>query len=340
MNVCLIGYGSQGRRIAEAISAQKDMKLIGICLKEPNLSAHMATMKEFPIYVVDQKDTKRFTKERIEVGGSISDLLSEVDVVVDVTPSGVGKKNKDDFYSKHKAIFQAGEPFDIADIPVFISKIKYEAARKARYIRIPTPYTVALTRILEPLNVEFGIKEVFCTLIRSGSEPMQASLGPVDTIVPDKTNTLQLIRDEIQHVMPKPIILSSFKVPTILMSVASIAVRLKKQASLSELKNVLSKDARTIIVKGEEGLFSTDSIFEYIRRVGRSSGDIYEACLWDEQVEIANGKLRLVQAFDSHCVQTPEAIDAIRALTSEVKMEESFNRTNEALRLLGPGIYP
>jgi glyceraldehyde-3-phosphate dehydrogenase/erythrose-4-phosphate dehydrogenase len=77
-----------------------------------------------------------------------------------------------------------------------------------------------------------------------------------------------------------------------------------------------------------------------MRRTGRTSGDIYELCIWDEQIEIANNKLKLVQAFDPHCVQTPEVIDAIRALVGEEKMEESFKRTNEALRLLKPGKYP
>jgi len=340
ISVGLVGYGSQGRRIAEAVSAQKDMTLSGVCLKEADLSAHMAAMKELPIYVINREDAQSFRKEKIEVRGSISDFLSEVDVIVDATPAGIGKKNKEIFYSRHKAIFQAGEPFDVADIPVFISKIAYEAAKKARFVRIPTPYTVALIRVLEPLNVKFCIEEIFCTFVRAGSEPMQASLGPVDTIVPDKTSFLQLIRDEIRYTMPKPIILSSFKVPSILLSVESIVVRLKEEASLSDVKDVLGKSARAIIVKGEEGLYSTDSIFEYIRRVGRPSGDIYEVCIWDEQTEIANGKLKLVQAFDPHCVQTPEVIDAIRALTSDEEMEESFNRTNEALRLLRPGTYP
>jgi len=340
INVGLVGYGSQGRRIAEAISIQKDMKLAGICLKEPDLSAHIAAMKQLPIYVISQKDTQRFRRRKIEVEGSISDFLSKVDVIIDATPANVGKKNKEIFYSKHKAIFQAGEPFDVADIPVFISKIKYKEAKKARYVRIPTPYTVALIRVLEPINTKFCVKEISCTLIRVGSEPMQASLGPVDTIIPDSTSTLQLIRDEIQHVMPKPIVLSSFMVPSILLSVESIVVSLQKKASLDDVKEVLRKNARTIIVKGEEGLHSTDSIFEYMRRVGRSSGDIYEVCIWDEQTEIIDGKLKIVQAFDPHCVQTPEVIDAIRALGGEEKMDESFNQTNKALRILKPRTYP
>jgi len=340
LNVGLVGYGSQGRRIAEAISAQKDMNLIGVCLKEPDLSAQMAAMKELPIYIVDRKNAQAFRKEKIQVRGSISDFLSEVDVIVDAAPAGVGKKNKDSFYSKHKAIFQGGEPFSVADVPAFITKIGYDTAKKANYVRIPTPYTVALMRILDPLNAVLSIEEISGVLIKAGSEPMRGSLGPVDTIIPDEPDTCQLIKDEIRYLMPKPIVLSSFKVPSILLSVGSVVIRIKKEASLSDVKELLSKTVRTIIVKGKVGLCSTDSIFEYIRRTGRPSGDVYETCIWDEQIEITNNKLKLVQAFDSHCVQTPEIIDAIRALASEQSMEESFKRTNEALRILKPGTYP
>lgn len=47
--IVLVGYGSQGTRIAEAISAQPDFQLIGICLKEPDVFAHMASRKGYSI---------------------------------------------------------------------------------------------------------------------------------------------------------------------------------------------------------------------------------------------------------------------------------------------------
>jgi len=340
IHVGLVGYGSQGRRIAEAVSAQKDMRLSGVCLKEPDLSAHMAAMKGFPIYAIDKRDVQAFEKERIGVRGAISDFLAEVDVIVDAAPAGIGKKNKERFYANHKAIFQAGESFDVADIPVFISKFTCATAKKAKYARIPTPHTVALTRVLEPLDACFSVEEVLCTFVNVGSEPMHASLGPVDTIASEKPNTLQLIKDEIDYVMPKHVILSSFRVPSILLSVASIVLRLKEKAILNDVKAMLNKNARTVLLKGEKGLNSTDSIFEYFRRAVRASGDIYEVCVWNEQIEVTNDKVKLVQAFDPHCVQTPEIIDAIRVLTSEEELEESFKRTNEALKLLRPGTYP
>ncbi|MBE0520498.1 type II glyceraldehyde-3-phosphate dehydrogenase [Candidatus Bathyarchaeota archaeon] len=343
INVGLVGYGSQGIRIAEAISVQKDMKLTGVCLKEPDISALMAFRREFDIYLASSDYAGAFKKTGIDVQGSISSLLSKVDVVVDVTPSGVGKKNKEKFYSKYdiKSVFQAGEPFEVADIQAFMSTINYHEARKASSVRIPSPFAVSLTRTLNPLDVQFGIKHVICTLIRPGTEPMRAHHGPVDTIIPDKPyvadNTLRV---EIQQMLSKDITFTSFAVPSILLAVEAVVVDLEQTVSTENVIDLLCRIPRSIIVRSDMGLHSTDAIFEYFRRVARPSADIYEVCTWQEHVEAINGRLKLVQAFDPHCVQTPEVIDAIRALASQENVEESFNRTNKALRLLNPGIYP
>jgi hypothetical protein len=109
---------------------------------------------------------------------------------------------------------------------------------------------------------------------------------------------------------------------------------------VEKIVDLFCKVPRTIMVRGNKGLRSTDAIFEYIRRVVRSSADIYELCTWYEHIEVANYTLKLTQAFDPHCIQTPEVIDAIRALKTKVEMSGSFNRTNLALRILDPGVYP
>ena len=114
IKIALVGYGSQGRRIAEAVSAQPDMQLVGVGLNEPDISAHMAFRRGFALYATSNENINKFKKAKIAVQGLSSDLLSRIDIVVDATPSGVGKKNKE-AYLKHgvKAIFQAGEQFDV-----------------------------------------------------------------------------------------------------------------------------------------------------------------------------------------------------------------------------------
>lgn len=341
--VALVGFGSQGKRIAEAISAQPDLQLVGVVVKEPDVHTHIAFKKGFTLYAVNNEDIANFKDAKIDVQGSLSDLLSQVDVVVDATPIGIGRKNKE-IYAKFgvKAIFQAGEHFDIADVPVFVCQAMYEIARKAKFVRIPTPYTISLFRTLNLLDNKFGIRinEIACSFVIPGTELMRGSHGPVDTIILARKQLLTLIKNEFHQLLSKKIVLASFKVSTNLLGVASLVVRLCKKTSKSEIIDILSKMPRIILVRSDNGLDSTDSIFEYIRRVVRPSADVYEVCVWYDQIEIYDDTLKLIQVFDPHCVQTPEIIDAIRALASKKDMETSFNQTNKALKILDPGVYP
>lgn len=335
----LVGYGSQGTRIAEAISACSDLKLVGVGLKVPDLFAQMALRKGYSIYAMRDEDVNRFREARINVEGTLSEILSQVNVVIDATPSGIGKKNKEELYSRYKvkSIFQAGEALDVAEIPAFMSIINYNKANEANSVRIPSPFTVSLVRSLNPIDQEFGVKHVTCTIIRPGSELMRGHLGPVDTIMLDKLDT---IHEEMKLLLHNNLLFSSLAIPSILLAVEVVIVELEHEASTRQVIKILSKTPRIILVKSEDGLNSTDAIFEYIRRTARPSADVYELCIWNENVEATQHRLKLVQAFDPHCIQIPEVIDAIRALAGIKEMHESFNRTNKALGLLNPGTYP
>lgn len=343
IKIMLVGYGSQGTRIAEAVSAQTDIQLVGIGLKEPDVFAYMAYRKGFKVYAMSKEDARGFEKAKIVVHGFLSDELSKVDVVVDATPSGIGRENKEKFYSKYyvKSIFQAGEAFDVADIKAFLSSVNYDNAKEVNSVRIPSPFAVSLTRILRPLDLEFGIKRVACTLIRPGAEPMKGRYGPVDTIIPDIPYVAQnVLYEEMQQLFPKDITFISLAVPSILLAVQVVIIDLEQKVSREKVIDFLSTIPRTILIRSSIGLHSTDAVFEYMRRVVRPSSDIYELCTWLEHIEVRNRRLKLVQTFDPHCIQTPEIIDAIRALTGKVEKAESFNRTDKALKILSPGIYP
>jgi glyceraldehyde-3-phosphate dehydrogenase (NAD(P)) len=339
----LVGYGSQGIRIAEAISAQPDLELFGVGLMEPNVFARMAFRRGYSIYVMNDEDISKFKQAGIELQGTISEALIQTDVVIDATPGGVGKRNKEEFYTKYrvKSIFQAGEAVEVADVPAFISTINYDEAKKSNSVRIPSPFTVALIRSLKLLDDAFGVKSVICVIIRLGSEPMKGHHGPVDTIMLDKPYAEHsAISREMRYLFPKNFLLTSLAVPSILLAVEIVIVDLNREVSAEQVIELLAKTRRVILVKSDDGLHSTDAIFEYIRRTARPSADIYELCVWYEHIEASNRRLKIVQAFDPHCIQTPEIIDAIRALCSVKEKEESLNQTNKALRLLNPGIYP
>jgi glyceraldehyde-3-phosphate dehydrogenase (NAD(P)) len=342
IKIILVGYGSQGSRIAEAISAQPDFKLLGIGLKEPDLSARTASRRRYPIYAMSGEDVDRFREARILVQGSLSKVLPDADVVVDATPGGVGKKNKQDIYSKYnaKCIFQAGEPLKVADVQAFMSTVNYEDATKSDSVRIPSPVTVSLMRTLKPLDDEFVVKQAACTLIQSGPEPTSGHSGHVEALTLDRPYGEQtVLHEELQRMFSKNLLFTSLTVPSVPLGVQAVAVDLERKVSAEQVINLLSKTQRVILIKRGVKLNSPKAVYEYVRRISRASIGVYELCVWHEHVETAGDRLKLVQAFDPHCVQTPEIMDAIRALASEMEMQESFDLTNKALRLLTPGIY-
>ncbi|RLI42455.1 hypothetical protein DRO59_04045 [Candidatus Bathyarchaeota archaeon] len=61
--IVLVGYGSQGTRIAEAISAQ------------PDVFAHMALRKGYSIYAISNEDVNKFKESKVDVQGTLSEVL-------------------------------------------------------------------------------------------------------------------------------------------------------------------------------------------------------------------------------------------------------------------------
>ncbi|MEM0373593.1 MAG: glyceraldehyde-3-phosphate dehydrogenase, partial [Sulfolobales archaeon] len=108
IKVGINGYGTIGKRVADAIKLQPDMKLVGVTKLTPNYEAIIATRKGIRIYV-PQDSVKKFEENGINVAGTIDDLLSNVDIIVDATPNGVGAQYKPKYQSMNKnAIFQGG----------------------------------------------------------------------------------------------------------------------------------------------------------------------------------------------------------------------------------------
>jgi len=182
-----------------------------------------------------------------------------------------------------------------------------------------------MIRPLELIEEEFSVKWVSCTMLIAGSEFMRGHMEPVDTIIPIEPENLALIKREFELLMPrKELILSSFKIPSLHLSVQHLVMKLSKKASVDRVIKVLTGSNGIILVSSKQGLNSTDSILEFIRRIRPNPGDIYEVCIWKESIQVVNRKLVLSLAFDSHSVHIPELIDAIRALSGYENANESM----------------
>jgi Glyceraldehyde-3-phosphate dehydrogenase/erythrose-4-phosphate dehydrogenase len=81
LKVAINGYGTIGKRVADAISLQDDMQVVGIVKAHPDYMAKIAS-KKYKIYAPDEKSLKNFEGSDIKVEGTLVNLLDEVEAVV------------------------------------------------------------------------------------------------------------------------------------------------------------------------------------------------------------------------------------------------------------------
>src|SRR6056297_3008115 len=81
------GYGTIGKRVADAVRLQPDMELIGVAKTRPNFEAETALRKGYSLYSAIPERSHRFTDAGMELDGTVEDLAGESDVIVDATPA-------------------------------------------------------------------------------------------------------------------------------------------------------------------------------------------------------------------------------------------------------------
>ena len=152
IKVAINGYGTIGKRVADAVSLQDDMKVIGVVKTRPTFEAVLAVKNKYPLFVNSKDNEKLFLDSGISVEGVVDSLVEEADVVVDCTPGKFGHENRDKLYipMKTKAIFQGGEKSNIVQAS-FNASSNYSLCYGKDYVRVVSCNTTGLCRTLGPI---------------------------------------------------------------------------------------------------------------------------------------------------------------------------------------------
>ena len=88
IKVAINGYGTIGKRVADAVACQDDMEIIGVTKTRPSFGCDLAVRKGYPLYCTfdDEDKISAFAKAGYDCNGGLSDLLSVADIVVDCSP--------------------------------------------------------------------------------------------------------------------------------------------------------------------------------------------------------------------------------------------------------------
>jgi len=333
--VAINGYGTIGKRVADAILKQPDMVLAGVTKTKPNYEVKLALSRGIKIYASSAERIKLFDDASVKVSGTLDDLLKQADIVVDCTPGKVGASYKTVYEkAKIKAIWQGGEKHDVAGFS-FNSMCNYKSALGRDQVRVVSCNTTGLCRSLFAIDNAFGIKKTRGALIRRGADPAEDSKGPINSIVPDPVTIPSHHGPDVQKVLPHiDITTTAFAVPTTLMHVHLLNVELNRDATEKEIFEAFSQYPRIRIVSAAEGIGSTSEVIEYARDLGRHRYDMPELVIWKESVKSFDREMYLTQAVHQESIVVPENIDAIRAMTRLTESgEESTKLTNTSMGL-------
>ncbi len=335
-SVVVNGYGTIGKRVADAVSAQDDLKIIGVSKTKPDFEARMAVEKGYDLYISFPEREKLFHDAGIEISGTVDEMLEKADIVVDCTPGGVGAKNLAQYKDLGlKAIFQGGEKHEDIGLS-FNAFANYSDSFGQDYVRVVSCNTTGLTRTLKPINDLCGIKKVRAVMVRRGGDPHQINVGPLNSIVPNPPTVPSHHGPDLQTVMYDININTvALLVPTTLMHQHNLMVELENQVEVEEIIKKLEDTSRVMLVKANEGLGSTAEIMEYAKELGRSRNDLFEIPVWQESLNITEGELYYMQAVHQESNVVPENVDAIRALLEmEEDPEKTVQKTNKAMGIL------
>lgn len=335
IKVGINGFGTIGKRVAAAVSAQDDMEVVGVTKTRPTFEAEVALNSGYRLFAVQDKHVEGFRNAGIEVSGTLEDLLDEVDIIVDCSPGKLGASNAE-LYAKHgvKAIWQGGEKHDLAGVS-FNALANYNEALGKDRVRVVSCNTTGLCRTLYPITEGPGIDVVYATMIRRATDPGDSKKGPINAIEPVLKVPSHHGPDVQTVIHDLNINTMAVKVPTTIMHVHAVTVKLNKTVEAEDILSLWRKTPRVKLISGAKGLKSTAEIMELARDLGRNLSDMYEIVVWEDGTHVNGDTLYYYQAIHQESDVVPENVDAIRAMFEmETDNMKSIEKTNKAMNIM------
>lgn len=331
--VGVAGYGVIGQRLADGVARQGDMELVGVADVAPTLAVRALAEKGMPynLFCALPGAESKLKEAGIPVSGTLEELVSQVDVMLDATNAGVGRKNKE-LYVKHgiKAIFQGGEKTDVADV-FFHGYANYEKGVDKDFLKLTSCNTTGLIRAVDCLDRLAGIERVAITIVRRSADPGDTHRGVVDLTLVDPVPSHQAV--DLMTIMPHVEATGLLvHVPTTHGHIISVLATPKRELTKDEVLDAFRKHPRIRVVRIADGFNSNAALFRYARDLGNPRGDMYEIAVFEETIAFSGKNILFAINIPQEAVVIPETMDGIRACTSmQTSRDEALALTNKYL---------
>lgn len=333
IKVAVNGYGVIGKRVADAVTLQDDMELIGVCDIITDWRIKIAVRNGYPVFAFNDEFRKQMENAEIQVLGNLSDLITIADIIVDCTPKNIAAKNIEKYKeAKLKFIVQGGEKHETTGHS-FSAENNYGTAIGIQSTRVVSCNTTSILRTLTALKKAGLLKKARGTLLRRATDPWESHLnGIMNTLVPEKEIPSHQGPDA-QTVDPElDVITAAVKVPETLSHLHYWNVELTQKVSKEVVLEAFKSSTRIALINYSDGLSANNTIKELMLALNRPYGDMYEVALWQDMLKVEGDELFYAYVVDNQAIVIPETIDAIRALTGiEKSLQASVLKTNKSL---------
>ncbi|MDH7483352.1 MAG: type II glyceraldehyde-3-phosphate dehydrogenase, partial [Spirochaetales bacterium] len=267
----------------------------------------------YRFFLADPSRAASFRRAGIPVSGTLEDLLSQADVILDASPTGKGRFYKE-LYARAgvRAVFQGAEEHEIADM-FFSPLVNFEQARHVRFLKMTSCYVTGIMRALAALDAAAGIEKAAITVIRRVADPGDYHRGLTNAlqISPAPCQMALDIHTLMPHISATGILVHA---PITHSHVVTMVVTPRTSMTAEDALECLKGEPRIRIVSIEDGFVGNASLFKYARDLGNPRGDMHEIAIWKETVTVNGDDLMLALNIPQEGVVIPENIDAVRAL--------------------------
>src|SRR5579864_7979614 len=328
------GYGSIGSRITQFIADDKDIEVIGVGKYSPDDKVTDAISRGFHVYVPKTK-TEAF--KNYKISGTIEDVISESDLVIDAAPGGMGYANKKSLYEPKNvsAIFQGGEKIGgeeaVANL-IFNSRVNYEKAFDAKYVMQGSCNVTGMGKILQPLKEKYGkkIKRFDATLLRRWADLEDSKTEVKDSI---EWTRKPHHNDDVKSYMGKdtPLFIRAFKVPTRQMHVHSMDIRFNETApSPPEILDLFKNEYGIAILYTAKG---TKDIRDFAETMKFNFKDTNMIHIHADMLEVQDDVVKITYSDDQTGIVVPENHLLMQAMLFKRNKDDAFKHTEELFHM-------
>ena len=332
--VFINGYGNIGRRLASAISGDKETQLIGVAKYTADDKTQEALRNHIDIYVPEEK-TKEFTDRKYKVNGTVKDAVERCDIVIDAAKEGGGFLNKKNLYNpiNRPAIFQGGEDrhgeYSVADM-IHNSRVNYEKASSRAYVIQGSCNVSGMGRIIQPMIEKFGheITRYDVTLIRRWAD-LEDIKQVKDSIEWDANPHHQ---DDVKDFIPSAnLYVDAYKVPSRMMHLHQMSIRFKTKAPTKDsIVETFRKEFGVAILNSASG---TAQVRKKAMELGFPHGDTNMVHIHQEVVRVEEDTVKIPYSDDQTGMVIPENYLLLQSMVYKRSRQEALAKTDGLFRI-------